>query len=76
MNFTSVPHLLIGTTRIALMHRRLAMTYLKLLPIKILPAPFPMPRLVEVIQWHKYREADPGRLWLHGLLKAAAAAAH
>jgi DNA-binding transcriptional LysR family regulator len=76
MNFTSVPQLLVGTSRIALMHRRLAITFLHTLPLKILPSPFPMPRLVEVIQWHKYREADPGRIWLHGLLKDAAAAAH
>jgi len=75
MNFTSVPQFLIGTNRIALMHRRLAMTYLDVLPLKILPAPFPMPRLVELIQWHKYREADPGRIWLYSLLKDAAAAA-
>jgi LysR family nod box-dependent transcriptional activator len=76
MNFTSVPQLLIGTTRIALMHQRLAVEYLNALPIKILPAPFPMPRLVEVIQWHKYRDADPGRIWLHALLREAAEAAH
>jgi LysR family nod box-dependent transcriptional activator len=76
MNFTSVPQLLVGTTRIALMHRRLALTCMEALPIRILPAPFQMPRLVEVIQWHKYRDADPGRIWLHTLLKEAAAAAH
>jgi LysR family nod box-dependent transcriptional activator len=75
MNFTSVPQLLVDTNRIAVMHRRLAMTWIKVLPLKMLPAPFEMPRLVEVIQWHKYREADPGRIWLHSLLKDAAAAA-
>jgi len=72
MNFTSVPQLLIGTTRIALMHRRLAEEYLKALPIKVLAAPFSMPKLVEVIQWHRYRDADPGRIWLHTLLQEAA----
>jgi LysR family nod box-dependent transcriptional activator len=76
MNFTSVPQLLIGTPRIALMHRRLAITAAKSLPIKLLKAPFEMPKLVEVIQWHRYRDADPGRKWLHGLLKSSAAAAH
>jgi LysR family nod box-dependent transcriptional activator len=75
MNFTQVPQLLIGTTRIALMHRRLAMAYLGTLPIRILAAPFPMPRLIEVIQWHKYRDADPGRVWLHTLLREAAESA-
>jgi LysR family transcriptional regulator, nod-box dependent transcriptional activator len=75
MNFTSVPQLLIGTNRIALMHRRLALSFQSVLPLKILPTPFEMPRLVEVIQWHKYREADPGRQWLYSMLKDAAAAA-
>jgi LysR family nod box-dependent transcriptional activator len=76
MNFTSVPQLLVGTPRIALMHRRLAITAAKSLPIKLLKAPFEMPKLVEVIQWHRYRDADPGRKWLYGLLKSSAMAAH
>jgi LysR family nod box-dependent transcriptional activator len=76
MNFTSVPQLLVGTPRIALMHRRLAISVAKSLPIKLLKAPFEMPKLVEVIQWHRYRDADPGRKWLYGLLKSSATAAH
>src|SRR5580658_5379638 len=76
MNFTSVPQLLVGTPRIALMHRRLAISVAKSLPIKLLKAPFEMPKLVEVIQWHRYRDADPGRKWLYGLLKSSAMAAH
>ena len=72
MNFTSVPQLLIGTDRIALMQRRLAVSCQRVLPLKIVPTPFDMPRLVEVIQWHKYREADPGRKWLLSLLQDAA----
>lgn len=71
-SFNSVPHLLIGTNRISIMHRRLARVYADALPLKILPSPVAMPRLVEMIQWHKYRDRDPGRLWLCGLLKAAA----
>jgi LysR family transcriptional regulator, nod-box dependent transcriptional activator len=63
-NFNCVPHLLIGTTRISIMHRRLALAYSKGLPLKILPSPIEMPRLVEMIQWHKYRDRDPGRAWL------------
>jgi hypothetical protein len=27
--------------------------------------------LIEVIQWHRYRDSDPARIWLHGMLKAA-----
>lgn len=66
--FNSVPHMLIGTHRISFMHRRLALAYLDALPLRILPSPIVMPHLVEMIQWHKYRDRDPGRIWLTGLL--------
>ncbi len=70
-NFNSVPHLLVGTNRISFMHRRLAVAYCSLLPLKMLSSPMVMPRLVEMIQWHKYRDRDPGRIWLCNLLKSA-----
>jgi LysR family nod box-dependent transcriptional activator len=75
MNFTSVPQLLLGTQHIALMHRRLALRSRAMLPLRILNAPFELPTLVETIQWHKFRTADPGRRWLHHLLQEAAQAA-
>jgi DNA-binding transcriptional LysR family regulator len=71
MNFNSVPHLLIGTDRIATLHRRLAHLYCAALPLKMIEAPVPMPPLVEVIQWHRYRDQDPARSWFHGVLKQA-----
>ena len=40
--------------------------------LKILPCPIAMPRLIEMIQWHKYRDRDPGRAWLFEVLKSAA----
>lgn len=70
-NFNSVPHLLVGTNRISIMHRRLANAYSEALPLKILPSPVVMPRLVEMISWHKYRDRDPGRMWLCELLKSS-----
>jgi LysR family nod box-dependent transcriptional activator len=70
-SFNSVPHLLVGTNRISIMHRRLAVAYCGSLPLKMLPSPMVMPRLVEMIQWHKYRDRDPGRIWLLDLLKSA-----
>jgi hypothetical protein len=54
------------------MHRRLALAYGRALPLKIVPSPVVMPQLVEMIQWHKYRDRDPGRAWLCDLLRAAA----
>jgi LysR family nod box-dependent transcriptional activator len=37
----------------------------------MVPSPVSMPKLVEVVQWHKYRTADPARAWLLELLKAS-----
>jgi hypothetical protein len=54
------------------MHRRLALAYGRALPLKILPSPMAMPQLVEMIQWHKYRDRDPGRAWLCDVLRSAA----
>jgi LysR family transcriptional regulator, nod-box dependent transcriptional activator len=71
-NFNCVPHLLVGTNRISIMHRRLALAYGNAFPLKILPSPVVMPRLVEMIQWHKYRDRDPGRVWLFEVLKSGA----
>lgn len=71
MNFSSLPHLLVGTQRIATVHRRLAHVYQATLPLKVVEAPFSMPPLVEVVQWHRYREHDPGRRWLCERLRAA-----
>jgi len=70
-NFNSVPHLLVGTNRISFMHRRLALAYRQALPLKILPSPLVMPTLVEMIQWHKYRDRDPARVWLLAILKSS-----
>jgi hypothetical protein len=36
-----------------------------------MPPPVDVPPLIEVIQWHRYRDNDPARIWLHGMLKAA-----
>jgi LysR family transcriptional regulator, nod-box dependent transcriptional activator len=73
MNFSSLPHLLIGTSRIATVHRRLATVYAAALPLRVLEVPVPMPRLVEAIQWHRYRANDPARIWLYEQLRAVVA---
>jgi LysR family transcriptional regulator, nod-box dependent transcriptional activator len=65
MSFGLVPHLLVGTERVAFMHRRLAEFYSRLLPLRWLPSPVPLPRVQEMLQWHRYRQTDPGRAWLY-----------
>jgi DNA-binding transcriptional LysR family regulator len=67
--FTLLPHLILGTTRIATIQRRLAEFYARQMPLKIVRLPKPLPRLEEVMQWHAFRNADPGLLWLRRTLK-------
>jgi len=74
-SFACVPHLLVGTRHIAIIHKRLADIYCRSLPLRIVPAPVALPRIVERMQWHRYRERDPGRMWLGTVLHAAAAMA-
>ena len=69
--FNPVPQLLIGTSRIATLHRRLAMFYARYLPLKLVAPPVEIPRLEEHMQWHKSRDHDPGTVWLRSMLKSA-----
>jgi DNA-binding transcriptional LysR family regulator len=69
--FNLVPQLLVGTSRIATLHRRLATFYERYLPLRLIPPPIEIPRLEESMQWHKSRDRDPGTIWLRSVLKAA-----
>ena len=71
--FTLVPRLVVGTTRIATIHRRLARFYAKQLPLKIMKPPVEIPPVIESMQWHTIRDADPGLKWLRRILRSAAA---
>jgi DNA-binding transcriptional LysR family regulator len=70
-SFNAIPQFVVGTSRIATVHRRLADFYLGFLPLKLVAPPIEMPRLTEAIVWHPYRERDPASLWLREALKQA-----
>jgi LysR family nod box-dependent transcriptional activator len=70
--FNRMAHLVLGTTRVATMHARLARQCAEWLPIRLITPPIEMPPLIESIQWHPFRESDPGILWLRKMLKDAA----
>ena len=63
-SFSLLPKLVVGTTRVATMHTRLANQLADSLPVRLVQPAFEIPRLVEVLQWHKYRDLDPGSMWL------------
>lgn len=66
--FNSVPPYLIGTRRIATMHRRLAERWARYLPLRIVPAPWAAPDITIAMQWNKYQQHDPGLAWLRNLM--------
>src|SRR5580704_13603279 len=67
-SFYLLPRLVIGTSRIATMHTRLAKQLAGDLPIRLVRPEFEIPRLIEVLQWHKYRDLDPGSMWLRDVI--------
>ncbi|SES11337.1 LysR family transcriptional regulator [Sphingobium sp. YR768] len=73
--FNQVAWLLPGTTRLALMHERLATVMAKALPLRIMQPPMALPVMCEMMQYHEARGADPGLSWLrHQLVDAAQSA--
>lgn len=73
-SFTMLPQLVVGTKRIATMHSRLAQQACELLPVRGIQLDFEYPPFVEMLQWHSYRDSDPGIVWLRDKLLEHAAA--
>lgn len=71
-SFTTVPWLLVGTQRLAIMHERLALAAARMFPIVYQPLPFPFPVMEELVQFHQTRATDEGLRWLRSQLRAAA----
>lgn len=75
-NFSTLPLLLIGTERIATLHRRHAEHFAKYLPLRMIEPPFEMPHLEETMCWPRYVDQDPAHSWLRQTLLAHAQTQH
>jgi DNA-binding transcriptional LysR family regulator len=73
-NFTSLPHFVIGTDRVATMHTRLARTLARYYPIRLLPPPIEIPGLEMCMQWNRFLDKDPAHIWFRTLLAEVARA--
>lgn len=71
-NFSSVGGLLVGTNRIATIHRLLAVRMAEFLPLKLMELPFEMPPVRESAQWSSRSAKDPAIVWLVARLKQIA----
>ena len=72
-SFSLVPLVLVGTQRVALMHRRQAEHVVAQAPLRLLQAPFKMPPLVEMMCWPNHLDQDPAHVWLRRLVHDCAA---
>ncbi len=72
-NFSIVPQVLLGTHRVATLHRRQAEHFAQHLPLRLIDTPFEMPPLVEVLAWPAHLAHDPAHLWLRGIVHACVA---
>lgn len=70
-SFSTVPFLLVGTNRVALMHERLATTFSRMLPLRLLPCPVEIPPIQEVVQWNLYNSNDSCLTWVREQLVQA-----
>lgn len=70
-SFSAIPQSVIGTDRIATMHRRHAEYFASMMPIRIFDMPYQLPEVRESVQWHSIRHADEGLRWLIGHIKTA-----
>jgi len=69
-SLTAAAEMVVGTQRIATVHRRLAQRAARHLPLTIWPAPLQIPPLVEYAQWNRVRAEDPAIKWLLGEIQA------
>jgi DNA-binding transcriptional LysR family regulator len=73
-SFMLLPRLVVGTRRVATLHTRLAMQACERLPVRMVRLAFETPLFLETLQWHRYRDHDPGSQWLRERIVAFAQA--
>jgi DNA-binding transcriptional LysR family regulator len=71
-SFAVIPMFVIGTDRIATIQRSLAQYFATLHPLRIMPAPLPVPRARQMVQWHQLNDGDDGIRWVVDHLVASA----
>jgi len=72
-SFSALPHLLPGTGRIATVHGQLARLAMQSSELSSHALPFEAPPFRQMMQWHSYRDHDPGIMWLKSVFDRAAA---
>lgn len=63
-SFLIAPEMVVNTTKLTVMHERLAQLFAKRVEITLAELPFEFPIMREVIQYHESRQNDTGLRWL------------
>jgi len=63
-SFQLLPQLVMGTERIATVHARMSQYLPADMPVRLVQPLFEMPDMLELLQWHQYRDLDPGHQWV------------
>jgi len=71
--FLSLPGLIVGTSRIATMHRRMAQIVVRSMPLVMREIPFAIPPIREAVQWNITNSNDHALRWVVERLQAVAA---
>ncbi|MFI6512364.1 LysR family transcriptional regulator [Streptosporangium sp. NPDC050855] len=67
-NFQSLPFLVPGTRRIALLQERLALRLAAVADVQVLPCPYEVVPVIEAFWYHAANHADAGHRWLREIL--------
>ena len=70
-SFASIPLLVAGSSRFAIVQRRLGEAFESMGDVRIVPSPVALPKLQQSLQWHSYRTRDPALVWLREQLHSA-----
>ena len=68
-NFLTVPFLVAGTSRVAVLQRRLANRLAETAGVRVLSCPWDVVPLKEAFWWHPALRRDPGHRWLRQVLR-------
>jgi LysR family transcriptional regulator, nod-box dependent transcriptional activator len=63
-SYAEVPFLVVGTERVAMMHRRLAEKFASMMPLRLIRPPVDIAPITECIQWHTYNNSNACLLWV------------
>ncbi|WP_439373326.1 LysR family transcriptional regulator [Bradyrhizobium sp. DASA03120] len=72
-SFGMIPHMLVGTNRIATMPLTLVKYFAKTMPLRINRLPLPLPGFTEAVQWPLVHNTDPASIWMREVLLQEAA---